>query len=174
MKSFFLLDLNVFGCKLDDKRSVCKQLEYNLSLWTDLILGLHCHHTPLRGLHLLQILVSNSILLCLLGLVEKSTITFCLLLKNSLGSRIASSEHCHSCRRSQGHLVESKTPSLHFKITKDCWVVEDEVKNLQFVEPTEPTYGRIMVMFFELWVIPTNQAEGEVMRWFYLSSPRLD
>ena len=40
--------------------------------------------------------------------------------------------------------------SFHFKITKDCWVIEDEVKNLKFVKPTEPACNRIIVIFEKL------------------------
>ena len=71
--------------------------------------------------------------------------------------------------------------SFHFKITKDCWVIEDEVKNLKFVKTAEPACNRIIVIFEKLNFNfkkvnkkNTDETEGEVMRWFYFSSPRLD
>ena len=77
---------------------------------------------------------------------------------------------------------------IFMKITKNRGVVEDEVENLQLMEPAEPALKRAiskikkdgifsdneMITPNICKVIITDEREGEVMGWFYLPSPRLD
>ena len=77
--------------------------------------------------------------------------------------------------------------SSSLKITKNCWVVEDEIKNLQLMKPAEPTWNRLYVFPVQTVILSitlsgrlviltlsfTNEAEGEIVCWFYLPSPCL-